>query len=176
LPAVGRERGSVFGELFESLAIAVILAVLIRLFVFQPFFIPSGSMEPTLMTGDRILVSKLGYYFHEPRRADIIVFRYPRDEKKAFVKRVIGLPGETVELKDSQLLINGQPVPEPYLPAGLEFADFGPVTVPPDSYFCLGDNRNLSDDSRVWGFMPRDNLIGKAVLVYWPLGHLKTVR
>lgn len=175
--SLGRgEQGSVFSEIIESLAIAVILAVVIRLFVFQPFYIPSGSMEPTLMTNDRIIVSKVGYRIHEPARGDVIVFRYPRNERQVFVKRLIGLPGDTVELKDSRLLINGQAMAEPYLPAGLEFANFGPVDVPADTYFCLGDNRNLSNDSRVWGFMPDKNLIGKAVIVYWPLGHLKAVR
>ncbi|MGC7846696.1 signal peptidase I [Desulforudis sp. 1088] len=173
---VDRQRGSVLGELFESLAIAVVLAVIIRLFIFQPFFIPSGSMEPTLMTGDRIIVSKFSYHFSEPKRGDVIVFKYPKDPKRAFVKRVIGLPGETVQLKDSKLIVNGRVVTEDYLPPGLEFSDFGPQTVPRDMLFVLGDNRNNSDDSRVWGYLPRGNLIGKAVFVYWPLTQIGLVR
>lgn len=161
-------KRSVFSEVFESVAIAVLLAVLIRLFILEPFYIPSGSMEPTLKEHDRIIVSKLNYHFQEPKRGDIVVFKYPRDPKRNFVKRLIAVGGETVAIRNSRLYINGQPVPEDYLPKGLRFADYGPVEVPRGSYFMLGDNRNNSDDSRVWGFLPKDLIVGKAIVIYWP--------
>jgi len=162
-------KKSTLGEILESVVIAVLLAVVIRLFILAPFYIPSGSMEPTLQIGDRIIVSKLAYRFGEPRRGDIVVFKYPLDPSRDFVKRLIGLPGETVALRDNRLYINGQLVEENYLPPDIHFADFGPVKVPPGYYLMLGDNRNNSDDSRVWGPLPRENIIGKAILIYWPL-------
>lgn len=166
-PPKTRKR-SLFGEVFESVAIAVLLAVVIRLFVLEPFYIPSGSMEPTLKEHDRIIVSKLNYRFQEPKRGDIVVFKYPKDPKRNFVKRLIAVGGETVAIKNSRLYINGQPVPEDYLPPGLRFADYGPKEVPRGSYFMLGDNRNNSDDSRVWGLLPENLIVGKAIVLYWP--------
>lgn len=166
--ALERKKSSVFGEIFESVAIAVLLAVVIRLFILEPFYIPSGSMEPTLKEHDRILVSKLNYYFQEPERGDIIVFKYPKDTRRNFVKRVVAVGGETLAIKNSNLYINGRLIPENYLPPGLRFADFGPVKVPEGSYFVMGDNRNNSDDSRVWGFLPKDLIVGKAIIIYWP--------
>lgn len=171
-----KRGGSFLGEVFESLLVAIILALIIRLFVFQPFVIPSGSMEPTLQVNDRIITLKFSYYFGEPNRGDVVVFKYPRDPKRVFVKRVIGVGGETVTLQDSTLYINGEPVPEPYLPPDLEFADFGPIEVPEGHLFVLGDNRNNSDDSRVWGFVQEDLLIGKSVAIYWPFERISTIR
>ncbi|AVX20490.1 signal peptidase I . Serine peptidase. MEROPS family S26A [Carboxydocella sporoproducens DSM 16521] len=159
-------------ELLEALAIAVVLAAIIRFFVVQPFYIPSGSMEPTLKPGDRIIVNKFIYRFTKPQRGDIMVFKFPLDPKRDFIKRVIGLPGDIVEIKDSNLYINGKQIKEPYLPPGLRFQDFGPVKVPDDHYFMMGDNRNHSDDSRFWGFLPQDNIVGKAMVIYWPLSRI----
>ncbi|HHU86985.1 MAG: signal peptidase I [Pelotomaculaceae bacterium] len=173
LPKTGKR--SFFGEIIESVAIAVILAVVIRLFILEPFYIPSGSMEPNLKENDRIIVSKLNYHFQEPERGDIVVFKYPRDPKRNFVKRLIASGGETVALKDSRLYINGEVVPENYLPGGLRFADFGPVKVPEGHYLMLGDNRNNSDDSRVWGFLSEDLIIGEAVVIYWPPDRIGTM-
>lgn len=170
------KNSSFFKEITESIVIAVLLAVLIRLFILEPFYIPSGSMEPTLKEGDRIIVSKLNYHFQDPARGDVVVFKYPRDQKRNFVKRLIATGGETVALKSSRLYINGQAVPEDYLPAGLRFNDYGPREVPQDNYLMLGDNRNNSDDSRVWGFLPRDLMIGKAVLIYWPLDRIRIIK
>ncbi|MEW5761755.1 MAG: signal peptidase I [Bacillota bacterium] len=172
---MSQERGAILGEILESLLIALVLAVIIRIFVIEPFFIPSGSMEPTLFEGDRIIVSKLAYRFGTPQRGDVIVFKYPRDPSRVFVKRVIGLPGETVALRNSHLYVDGREVSEPYLPPGLRFPDFGPVRVPTGCLFMLGDNRNSSDDSRVWGFLDRDLVIGKAVAIYWPLDRLRII-
>ncbi len=173
LPKTGKR--SFFSEIIESVAIAVLLAVVIRLFILEPFYIPSGSMEPNLKENDRIIVSKLNYHFQEPERGDVVVFKYPRDPKRNFVKRLIASGGETVALKDSRLYINGEVVPENYLPEGLRFADFGPVEVPEGHYLMLGDNRNNSDDSRVWGFLDEDLIIGKAVVIYWPPNRIGTI-
>ncbi|MDF9407447.1 MAG: Signal peptidase I T [Pelotomaculum sp. PtaB.Bin013] len=165
-----------FREVLESVAIAVLLAVIIRLFILEPFYIPSGSMEPTLKENDRIIVSKLNYHFQEPKRGDVVVFKYPLDTKRNFVKRMIAVGGETVAIKNSVLYINGQRVSEDYLPQGLRFADYGPVEVPAGSYFMMGDNRNNSDDSRVWGFLPKELIVGKAVVIYWPPGRAGVVQ
>lgn len=170
------EKKPSFIELIESVVVAILLAVVIRLFILAPFYIPSGSMEPTLRIGDRIIVSKISYLFSEPKRGDVVVFKYPLDPSRDFVKRLIGLPGETIALRNSQLLVNGKPVPEDYLPKDLKFADFGPVRVPTGYYLVLGDNRNNSDDSRVWGPLPRQNIIGKAVLIYWPPNRIRILR
>ncbi len=174
LPKTGKR--SFFGEIIESVAIAGLLAVVIRLFILEPFYIPSGSMEPNLKENDRIIVSKLNYHFQEPSRGDIVVFKYPRDTKRNFVKRLIAVGGETVALKNSRLYINGEATPENYLPPGLRFADFGPVQVPEGNYLMLGDNRNNSDDSRVWGFLPEKLIIGKAIVIYWPPDRISGTR
>ncbi|MDA8235233.1 MAG: signal peptidase I [Clostridia bacterium] len=168
-----KKSGVIFGDILESVIIAVILAVIIRFFIFQPFYIPSGSMEPTLTEGDRIIVNKFLYRFKEPQRADVIVFKYPLDEKRDFIKRIIGVPGDTVEIKNNELIINGKPVPEPYLAQNLEQnGNYGPVTVPQDRYLMLGDNRNNSEDSRIWGMLPKENIRGKAVVLYWPINRI----
>ncbi|MTI79871.1 MAG: signal peptidase I [Firmicutes bacterium] len=167
-----RNKKNPVREIIESIAIAVILAVVIRMFIVEPFYIPSGSMEPTLLINDRIIVSKLNYYFEEPDRGDIVVFKYPRDPSRNFVKRLIGEPGDVVELRNSNLYINGELVPEDYLPAGIRYGDYGPIKIPQDKYLMLGDNRNNSEDSRYWGLLPEDNIIGKAVLIYWPINRL----
>jgi signal peptidase I len=162
------KKTRVFSDILESLVIAVLLAVLLRAFVFVPRVIPSGSMIPTLYEKDRIIVSKITYRFHQPERGDVMVFRYPLDPKRNYVKRIIGLGGETVVLSDNKLYINDRLVSETYLPPDTTFYDFGPIKVPPESYFVLGDNRMNSQDSRVWGFVERRLVIGKAVLLYWP--------
>jgi len=163
----------VIPEILESIIIAVILATIIRLFLLAPFFIPSQSMEPSLLVGDRMIVSKIAYRLGEPQRGDIIVFKYPRDPSKDYVKRLIGFEGEEVILKNNHLYINGKETPEKYLPEGLTFYDFGPVIVPNGCYLMLGDNRSNSEDSRVWGPLPKENVIGKAVLIYWPFNRAR---
>ncbi|MGB9903149.1 MAG: signal peptidase I [Desulfotomaculales bacterium] len=160
-------------EFVESVIIAVLLAVLIRTFILAPFYIPSGSMRPTLLEGDRIIVSKISYRIGAPQRGDIIVFKDPRDPRRDLVKRLIGLGGETVALKNNHLYINGQMMPENYLPQGTRFADYGPSRVPEGYYLMLGDNRNVSDDSRYWGPLPEKNIIGKALFIYWPLNRIR---
>jgi signal peptidase I len=182
-------------EYFESIVIAVILALFIRTFVVQAFKIPTGSMENNLLIGDHLLVNKFVYGSTvsgleekllpiEPiRRGDVLVFKYPEEPDRDFIKRVIGLPGETIELRNKKVFVNGQPLDEPYVqflepptdtqPGDADFADFdvrrryGPVTVPANHYFMMGDNRDNSQDSRYWGFLPRDYIKGKALMIYW---------
>jgi signal peptidase I len=165
---------AVIREYAESLLIAFILAMIIRTFVVQAFKIPTGSMRPTLIEGDRILVNKFIYKFKEPKRGDIIVFKYPEDPKLDFIKRLIGLSNESVEIKNGKVYINGKLVEEKALLSKYYYnrGDYGQidksVVIPKDSYFAMGDNSGNSRDSRYWGFVPKKNLIGKAILIYWP--------
>ncbi len=170
-------------------AIALVLAVFIKTLVFQAFFIPSGSMEDTLEINDRILVNKLSYRFGDPERGDILVFdRSPdRDESLVaalfrnlaesigartpeadLIKRVIALPGETVEIRGNTVFVDGSPLEEPYLRQSTRTRDMEPVTVPADEYFVMGDNRTRSLDSRSFGTISRDEIVGKAFVIIWP--------
>ena len=182
-------------EWIESIAIALIIAVFIQTFIIQAFKIPSGSMVPTFKIGDRIFVYKFLYSaripfinfrlpildIRQPKRGDIIVFSSPEDPKKDFVKRLIALGGERVQIKDGRIVINGSPMNGPasgsvyYYNAGDYGADGETITVPEDCYFALGDNSANSRDSRYWGFVPKKNLVGKAVLIYWPLHRMKVI-
>lgn len=168
-----KKQKSALLEIMESVAIAVLLAVVIRLFLFEPFIIPSESMYPTLQINDRIMVNKLSYHLGDPSRGDVIVFKYPMDPSRDFVKRLIAVGGETIEIRDNVLYINGAPLSEGYLPPDLVMkGDYGPVKVPEGTFFMMGDNRNSSDDSRSWGMMPEENIIGKAVFIYWPYNRI----
>jgi signal peptidase I len=155
---------------------ALIIAIVIRTFVFQAFYIPSESMVPTLKVGDRVLVNKLSYKLHDPRRGDIVVFKAPEGaataEIKDLVKRLIGLPGETIEGRDGKIYIDGRELDEPYLPDGVKSRTFGPEKIPPDHYYMLGDNRQYSKDSTFFGPIARKDLIGRAFMRIWPLSHL----
>ncbi|MEW5984896.1 MAG: signal peptidase I [Acidobacteriota bacterium] len=184
-------KKSIVREYFESIVIAVILALFIRTFVVQAFKIPTGSMEPNLLVGDHLLVNKFVFAptavgpertllpVSGIRRGEVVVFKFPEDPERDFIKRVIGLPGETVELRDRTVFIDGRPIDEPYahyLPrpagtGGLDSEDvrdrYGPVLVPSDSLFMMGDNRDNSQDSRYWGFLPRSYVKGRALMIYW---------
>jgi signal peptidase I len=155
---------------------ALVIAIVIRTFVFQAFYIPSESMVPTLRVGDRVLVNKLSYKLHDPRRGDIVVFKAPpaaaTADIKDLVKRLVGLPGETIEGKDGHILINGKVLSEPYLPKDVKSRTFGPEKVPPDSYFMLGDNRQYSKDSTFFGPIKRSQFIGRVFMRIWPPSHL----
>jgi signal peptidase I len=185
-------------EYFESICVAVILALFVRTFVVQAFKIPTGSMENNLLIGDHLLVNKFVFAptlnavedtilpIDPIRRGDIIVFKYPEEPERDFIKRVIGLPGETIELRNKKVYINNQPLDEPYVhflfppeargEGDADFTDFdvrrqyGPVTVPANHYFMMGDNRDNSQDSRYWGFLPREYVKGKALFVYFSFG------
>jgi signal peptidase I len=186
-------RKSTAREYFESICIAVILALFVRTFVVQAFKIPTGSMENNLLIGDHLLVNKFVYAptttrleemllpIDPIRRGDIVVFKYPEDPERDFIKRVIGLPGETIEVKNKKVHIDGQALDEPYvqylIPPDEEGASeldvrvqYGPVDVPEGHYFMMGDNRDNSQDSRYWGFLPRDYVKGKALFVYFSFG------
>lgn len=163
-----KKKKSAVREIAEVILIALALSLFIKTFVAGNYWIPSESMVPTIEVNDKVVVTNFSYWFGEPERGDVIVFQFPLDTKKDYIKRCIGLPGETVEFKDSHLYINGVLVDEPYLPEGLTFEDYGPITVPDGQYFMCGDNRNHSADSRVWGFLPKQLIIGKAQAIYWP--------
>ena len=190
-PAEEQKRGSFLRELPILFIVALAVAIVLKTFVVQAFFIPSGSMEPTLEPGDRVLVQKVVY---GPDRGDIIVFSDPqgrpgpdrgivggfvhwlsstlgieRPEHEDFIKRVIGLPGETVELRDGRLFVEGALIHEPYLKGAVDTRDYGPVRVPKGSLFVLGDNRLNSNDSRFGlGFVPVDKVVGRAFAIVWP--------
>ncbi|MEL7565011.1 MAG: signal peptidase I [Dehalobacterium sp.] len=164
-------KGS-WGEALEVLSLAVILAIIMRIFLWEPYYIPSGSMSPVLKPGDKILVNKLVYRLEPPRRGDIVVFKFPLNEKKEYIKRIIALPGETIEGKDNKILINGQKLREDYLQNDRTYDDFGPVQMGQEEYYVLGDNRKDSEDSRFWGPLDGEKIRGKAMLIYWPIRRL----
>jgi signal peptidase I len=172
LPPVGGSRPhsqgalSALAEVAETVILTVIIFLLIRTAV-QNFRIDGDSMEPNLHDRQFLLISKLAYRFDEPRRGDIVVFRFPRDPERDFIKRIVGLPGETVEIRRGQVFIDGQPLAEPYNPR-LGSYDAPPITLGRDEVYVLGDNRNNSSDSHTWGPLPLANVIGKAIIIYWP--------
>jgi signal peptidase I len=178
-------------EYFESIVVAVILALFIRTFVVQAFKIPTGSMEPNLLVGDHLLVNKFVFAptatgveralmpVRPIERGDVVVFKYPEDPERDFIKRIVGLPGETIEVKGTQVLVNGAAIVQPFAhfllphdPAapqneGDPRERYGPVTVPAGHYFAMGDNRDNSQDSRYWGFLPGHFIKGRALMIYW---------
>ncbi len=178
-------------EYFESIVVAVILALFVRTFVFQAFKIPTGSMKPNLLVGDHLLVNKFIFAptasslerailpMRPIERGDVVVFKFPEEPDRDFIKRVIGLPGDTLELKNQTIHINGMPLIEPYAhylfpPVAEGQTDsfdlrrkYGPVTVPAGHYFMMGDNRDDSQDSRFWGFLPASYVKGRALFIYW---------
>jgi len=193
-PAPVPFKKSVAREYLESIVVAVILALFIRTFVVQAFKIPTGSMETNLLIGDHLLVNKVVYspsglplesalLPKKPiQRGHVIVFKFPEDPTRDFIKRVIGLPGETVEIRNKAVFIDGKKLDEPYVhflepPEDSEYAEvhprgddrdsWGPKTVPPGQLFVMGDNRDNSRDSRFWGFLPEDQVKGRALIVYW---------
>jgi signal peptidase I len=173
-----RRRRRALIEWALVLLVALGVAVAMRTYVVQTFYIPSGSMEPTLDIGDRILVDKLSYHLHAVHRGDIIVFARPPGETlepgvNDLVKRVIGLPGETISAKGGQVYINGKLLPEPWLPKGVVTSNFGPVHIPKGYYFVMGDNRPFSSDSRVFGPISGKLIVGRVVARIWPLSRFK---
>lgn len=162
-------------KIFWILGGLMLLGLLLRATVVKPYEIQSNSMEPTLLSGDRVLVNKLSYRLWAPNRGDVVVFQYPMDPDRVFVKRVIGLEGEKVEIKDNKVMINDQPMNEPYLKEG-EFPPFPPQAVPKGQILVLGDNRNKSKDSRDWGLLPKEYLLGKAFYVYLPFNRIQGIR
>jgi signal peptidase I len=187
-------KKSVWREWAESIIIAFLLAMVIRIFIIQAFKIPTGSMRLTLVEGDVILVNKLEYGaklpfsnlrlpgFNQPYRGDVIVFIYPKNPKKDFIKRLVALEGETVEIRNGTIYIDDKPLIDPafgtryYYNRG-DFAQPGQkIRVPKGHFFVLGDNSASSEDSRYWGFVPKNNIIGRALLIYWPLNRIRIIK
>ncbi len=173
-----RERKPLWREYLETGIIALVAALLLRIFVVSAYKVNSGSMEDALYEGDYIFVNKLAYdYGGEPKVGDIIVFKYPNNPEKEFIKRIVALPGQTVQIADKVVYVNDEVAPIPpnskhidkrIIPGDLSFRDnFQPYIVPPGEYFVMGDNRDDSRDSRFWGSVPEENILGKAVFVYW---------
>src|SRR5579859_6359853 len=156
----------------RDLLIAIGLALVIIVFLYQPEKVEGTSMAPLLSDQERIFINKFVYRFEDIHRGDVVVFWYPLDRSKSFIKRVIGLPGETVDIRRGLLYVNGQLIPEPYVPPQYtDVTDFGPVKVPKDSYFVMGDHRISSNDSRVFGPVASQFIYGRAVFAYWPVDH-----
>lgn len=153
------------------IVVAFLISFLLRAYVIQPFRVQMTSMVSTLEPNDLVLVEKITYRFSKPQRGDIVVFVPPNNPNDKYIKRVIGLPGETVSIKSDTVYIDGKPLKEPYLNSPM--ADMEPIKVPEDSVFVMGDNRSVSLDSRSFGPIKISSIIGKAVLIYWPLNHLK---
>jgi len=183
-----KNRKSVVREWSEAIIIAILIALFIRTFVVQAFKIPSGSMKPTLQIGDHLLVNKFIYGIkipfvrktllpiNNPRREDIVVFIYPMDKSKDFIKRVVGIAGDTIEIRNKKIYLNGSLYNDGhgvytdrrFFPASIQPRDnFGPVTVPAEHIFVMGDNRDQSYDSRFWGFVDLKDVLGKAFIIYW---------
>jgi signal peptidase I len=191
------DRHSFLREIPVLVLLALVVALVIKTFLVQAFFIPSSSMEPTLVPGDRVLVNKLAYRFGDLHRGDVVVFQNPNEaalpdrngvealfhwlgeglglqhpEDEDLIKRVIGLPGDTIAIRDHTVVVNEDPIAEPYLTKEAlgSMSDYGPVTVPRGELFVLGDNRGNSSDSRVIGFVPEGNVVGRAFVIIWPPG------
>ncbi|MEC4816739.1 MAG: signal peptidase I, partial [Scytonema sp. PMC 1069.18] len=163
----------------KTISLSLILALGIRTFVAEARYVPSGSMEPTIQPGDRLIVDKISYDFTSPQRGDIVVFNPTKTLQEdnfhdAFIKRVIGLPGDKVEVTNGKVYINGLPIKENYIEAKPDYK-WGPKTIPANSYLVLGDNRNDSFDSHYWGFVPRNKIIGRAIFFFWPLNRVREI-
>ena len=159
-----------------SILIAIVLAFFIRYFIVELYMVEGPSMRPTLVNGERLVVNKFIYRFKTPERGEVLVFRYPRDPSRDFIKRVIGVAGDTIEIKDGRVFLNGQLLNEPYILERTR-GSYPPATVPEGHVYVMGDNRNNSEDSRFKdvGFVPLELIKGKAITVFWPLDHIKTL-
>lgn len=156
----------------RDLAVALGLAIVVMIFLYQPVKVEGTSMNPLLSDQERIFINKFVYRFEPIERGDVVVFWYPLDRSKSFIKRVVGLPGETIEIRDGHLYINGDELADQYVPAGyIDSSNYGPRKIPPAEYFVMGDHRDSSNDSRVFGPVPRSFIYGKAVFAYWPVDH-----
>lgn len=197
-----KKKHSFWRELPVLVVIAFVVALLIKTFLLQAFYIPSASMEPTLVEGDRVLVEKLSYRWGEPERGDVVVFEkefgalypvhddpwwedigsalkglfgFPTGGTQDFIKRVVAVEGDTVEGREGRVFVNGEPIEEPYLAEGTETSPFGAVEIPKDMIFVMGDNRGNSDDSRAFGPIPVDEVVGHAFLLLWPPSDFDTL-
>jgi signal peptidase I len=179
----GKDTSTVHKFFFETrywlrdLILSVLLAFIVIVFLYQPVQVEGTSMLPRLENHERIFINKFVYRLHPVERGDVVVFRFPLDTSKSFIKRVIGLPGEEVSIRDGHVLVNGKPLSEPYVPPSyLDEQSYPPVRVEPNHYYVLGDHRSSSNDSRVWGTVNGQHIYGKAAFVYWPLSQMGWVR
>ena len=159
----------------EQALLGVLLAVATTLFIMQGFCVSGACMQPHLFTGERVLANKMAYHLGEPKRGEIVIFNYPKDLTQIYVKRVIGLPGETVAIRNGGVFINGRRLAEPYKTYEAH-GTMAPRHIPVGQYFVMGDNRDVSDDSRYWGDLPRTDIIGEAVACYWPPSRCQLLR
>ncbi|ERN40758.1 signal peptidase I [Rubidibacter lacunae KORDI 51-2] len=181
-PAPKSPRGAL-RENIQTLAIALVLALLIRTFIAEPRFIPSESMLPTLEVGDRLVIEKVSYRFRPPRRGEIVVFTPPPllqqqgyESDQAFIKRVVAIEGDRLRVRNGRVFLDGRPLDESAYIAEPPAYPLGPVVVPPESLFVMGDNRNNSRDSHIWGFLPADHALGRAVFRFWPPSRIGPIR
>ena len=171
-PALHRELRSWARDLIVALGLAMVIIV----FFYQPVKVEGTSMAPLLSDQERIFINKFVYHFETIHRGDVVVFWYPLDHSKSFIKRVVGLPGDQVEIRHGDVFINGRELTEPYVPPQfVDFSGYGPMRVPDDEYFVMGDHRVSSNDSRVFGPVPGDFIYGKAVFAYWPWNHFGSI-
>ncbi|MBZ4687127.1 MAG: signal peptidase [Clostridia bacterium] len=166
----------VWVDILKTALFAVLLAFVIRIFIFQPFYIPSPSMQPTLKPGDRIIASKIPYFFNPIKVGDIVVFKFPLDTSKDYIKRVVALENDIVQIKNNSLYVNNKKIAEEYLPQNIEVSPFGPVKVPAGSVFVMGDNREDSYDSRYWGPLNKKFIVSKAIFRFWPISRIGLLR
>lgn len=163
-------------EILETIVVVVPTALFIKAFIVQSSLVFSGSMIPTMGIGDRLIVNKLSFYYRTPKRGDIIVFESPSGDGREFVKRLVGLPGETIEVKRGIIYIDNSPITFEGVRILRDYSRFGPFEIPEGEYFFMGDNRSNSSDSRFWGTVPADELIGRAILTYWPVSNIQLIR
>lgn len=181
----GEKKKGFVRDTFETIGLFSVYALIVITFAVRPFVIPSGSMKETLQIGDRILVNRFIYWFSQPGRGDIVVFPYPEDPRSNYIKRVVGLPGETIEIRDGHIYVDGEPVREPFTVAHNPYVTIdsplapygkGPFKVPEGKLFVLGDNSGNSKDSRFWGFVDIELVKGKAFFIYWPPSRVAWLR
>lgn len=174
-----KKDGELIGFLRELpilIITAVVLAWIIKTLIIQPFYIPSGSMEPTLYPGDRVLVNKFVYSFAKPHPGDIVVFVPPGNINKDFIKRIIAVGGQEIEVEGGKVYVNGKARSEPYVISAYDTNSYGPERVPLNNIFVMGDNRPNSQDSRVFGSLPKSAIVGKAFMIYWPPQRIRLLR
>jgi signal peptidase I len=172
---------SFFGDIVETVIIALVIFLVVYIFLVQPHRVSGDSMKPNFLDGELILTDKISYRIDQPKRGDVIVFKAPVDQSKDFIKRIIGLPGEKIEIKAGEIYINDKKLNEPYF-SDAKLAETGThyettsITVPERHYYVFGDNRLASFDSREWGPLPKENIVGRAWLIYWPINKIKFIR
>lgn len=170
------KKESTAWEIIKVIIISLLIVIPIRTWIAQPFIVEGASMEPNFHNGEYLIIDELSYAFGVPKRGEVIIFRYPLQPSEFFIKRIIGLPGETVEIKDNEIFINSVLVPEQYLPKNLQTGPDKTVQLEDNQYFVMGDNRTASSDSRVWGPLPKKNITGRVFLRLWPLNKIGIVQ